>query len=290
VTPAEDGTESRAEARGEGGAEGGTKGGIEGRDLYDDPRFFAGYRRLRESGAGLNDAVEIPALARLLPAVQRASVLDLGCGTGTLARRLADAGAEAVLAVDASQRMLAAAAPHPKVRYLRADLETLALPPDCADLVVSSMALHYVHDFAGLVRRIAGWLRPGGRLVFSHEHPVCTAHRAMPGRLRIGDADVWPVDDYAAEGPRIQNWIIDGVVKHHRRTATLITALLEAGLTLTAIDEPTPPPPAPSKRDPPLPPGTLPASGAGRFRRRRMPPQRSRAAVRRTGAKRGGVR
>lgn len=184
--------------------------------------------------------MEIPALARMLPPVHGASVVDLGCGTGALARRLADDGANDVLAVDASARMLAAAEPHPRVRFLRADLETLALPAGRTDLVVSSMALHYVADYAGLVRRIASWLRPGGRLVLSLEHPVCPAHREMPGWQQTGDCTIWPVDDYAAEGPRTQNWIVPGVLKHHRRTATLVGALLRADLELTGIDEPAP--------------------------------------------------
>lgn len=213
---------------------------IAGRDLYDDPRFHDGYRRLRASGRAINDAVEIPGLARLLPPVTGARVIDLGCGTGTLARRLADAGAGHVLAVDVSTRMLAAATPHPRVHYLRADLETLTLPPGRADLVVSSLALHYVAGYADLIRRVAGWLRPGGDVVFSHEHPICTARRPMNGWLRTGEDVVWPVDDYAAEGPRVQDWIVEGVVKHHRRTATLITGLLDAGLELTGIDEPVP--------------------------------------------------
>ncbi|MFJ6674815.1 class I SAM-dependent methyltransferase [Actinosynnema sp. NPDC091369] len=215
-----------------------------GRDLYDDARFFAGYRALRDSGIALNDAVEIPALERVLPPVVGASVVDLGCGAGELARRLADAGAAHVLAVDSSRRMLALAVPHPRVRHLRADLEELALPPGSADLVVSSLALHYVADYPGLVRRVARWLRPGGRFAFSVEHPVCTAADPMTGWVRTERGTVWPVDDYAAEGPRTQRWIIDGVRKHHRRLATLIGALLAAGLELTDVDEPVPDPAA----------------------------------------------
>ncbi|WP_433176246.1 class I SAM-dependent methyltransferase [Actinoallomurus sp. CA-150999] len=214
--------------------------GIAGRDLYDDPRFFEGYRRLRTSGTALNDAIEVPAMARLLPPVAGLSVVDLGCGTGALARRLADEGAADVLAVDASERMLVSAEKHPRVRYLRADLETLTLPPGCADLVVSSLALHYVADYPALIRSVAGWLRPGGGFLFSQEHPICTARRPMTGWLETGNGTVWPVDDYAAEGPRTQNWIVEGVMKHHRRTATLINALLGAGLELTGIDEPGP--------------------------------------------------
>ncbi|MET8144602.1 methyltransferase domain-containing protein [Sphaerisporangium sp. NPDC005288] len=215
-----------------------------GRDLYDDPRFFEGYRRLRNCGAGINDAIEIPAMSRMLPPVAGAAVIDLGCGAGTLARRLADAGAAHVLGVDSSQRMLALATPHPRVRYLHADLDELTLPVRCADLVVSSLVLHYVADYPGLVRRVAHWLRPGGRFVCSIEHPICTATDPMTGWRQTGEGTVWPVDDYASEGLRTQNWIIEGVEKHHRRMATLIGGLLDAGLELTGIDEPVPGPAA----------------------------------------------
>ena len=211
-----------------------------GRDLYDDPRFFEGYHRLRTSGEGVNELIEIPALHRMLPPVAGTSIVELGCGTGALAHRLADAGAAQVLAVDSSQRMLALSIRHPRIRYLRADLERLTLPDECADLVVSSLALHYVTDYQHLVQRVAGWLRPGGRFVFSIEHPICTATDPMTGWLETGNGTVWPVDDYTAEGPRIQHWIVEGVRKYHRRVTTLIGGLLDAGLELAGIDEPSP--------------------------------------------------
>ena len=43
------------------------------------------------------------------------------------------------------------------------------------DLVFSSLALHYVRDFAGVCRNVARMLVPGGSFVFSVEHPVFTA-------------------------------------------------------------------------------------------------------------------
>jgi SAM-dependent methyltransferase len=214
--------------------------GLAGPVLYDDPLFFARYRDLRSDGAGLNEDLEQPALAALLPDVRAARVLDLGCGDGALARRLAEAGAREVVAVDASARMLAEAGPHPLVRYLRADIETLDRPAGSADLVVSSLALHYVRDYAGLIRRIAGWLRPGGRLVFSVEHPVCTAASPMTGWLAVDGAWVWPVDQYGEETARTQDWLGRTVVKYHRRMATLAGEILAAGLVLTALDEPCP--------------------------------------------------
>jgi SAM-dependent methyltransferase len=209
---------------------------------YDDPAFFDRYQTMRRRRAGLNEDLEQPALDRLLPDPAGADVLDIGCGDGTLARRLAARGARQVLGIDPSARMLEQAARHPSppVRYRRAGAETLVLPPGCLDLVVSSLALHYVADYGGLIGRIAGWLRPGGRLVYSVEHPVCTARDPMTGWVPADGGTVWPIDDYARETIRTQRWLGAEVTKHHRRLSTLVGGLIEAGLRLTGIDEPYP--------------------------------------------------
>jgi SAM-dependent methyltransferase len=219
-----------------------TPGPLAGRDLYDDPVFFGRYQDLRAAGAGLNDDVERPALARRLPALRGAAVIELGCGDGALARRLAEAGARRVLAVDGSARMLALAArrPHPRVCYQHGDIETLSQPAGTADCVISSLALHYVRDYRGLVGRVAGWLRPGGQFVFSMEHPICTAASPMTGWVAAGGMAVWPVDHYGEETARLQRWLGRDVLKYHRRLATVVGALLDAGLTLTGLDEPAP--------------------------------------------------
>jgi SAM-dependent methyltransferase len=210
--------------------------------LYDDPAFFERYQQLRRRGAGLNEELERPALVRLLPDVAGADVLDLGCGDGALGRWLAGQGARHVLCADPSARMLALAACQagPRVRYCRASAESLALAPECLDLVVSSLALHYVADYDALIRRIAGWLRPGGQLAYSVEHPICTARDPMTGWIAAGQGTVWPVDDYARETTRTQHWLGTVVTKHHRTLATLIGGVLAAGLILTGIDEPYP--------------------------------------------------
>ncbi|RZU13541.1 methyltransferase family protein [Kribbella rubisoli] len=201
--------------------------------LYDNPQFLEGYRQLRRTGQGINDALEIPAMDAALQGLplEGARVVDLGCGEGGLAGRLAARGAAEVLAVDASERMLAAAVPHPHVRYLRADVASFDLPCGSADLVVSSMALHYVEDFVGLVERVAGWLAPGGAFVFSVEHPVMTAP--------VVTADC-VVDDYADEGRRERSWFVDGVVKYHRTIGSIVLSLRRHGFRLESLDEPLP--------------------------------------------------
>jgi SAM-dependent methyltransferase len=219
-----------------------TREPLAGSELYDDLVFFARYQEMRDAGAGLNEALEQPALRRLLPCVQDTDVVELGCGHGTLARRLAAAGARSVLAVDAAHRMLdrAMRVPDPRVRYLRADIGSLDLAAGATDLVVSSLALHYVADFQALLERVARWLRPGGHLVFSVEHPAVTARLPVPPD-GVGGR-------YDQEGARVQTWFGTPLTKYHRRLATLAGGVLAAGLTLAGLDEPQPAPVAVARR------------------------------------------
>ncbi|KAA8565953.1 hypothetical protein EYC84_009762 [Monilinia fructicola] len=80
-------------------------------------------------------------------------------------------------------------------------------------------------------------LKAGGTFIFSVEHPTFTAPRNPDW---IDDAEghkVWPLDSYLFEGSRTRNWLAEGVVKQHRTISTYITILLDAGFTLSAIDE-----------------------------------------------------
>jgi uncharacterized membrane protein len=52
---------------------------------YDDDTFLTGYRQVRESGAGLNEGLEQPAMRSLVGNVAGLDVLDLGCGIGQFA-------------------------------------------------------------------------------------------------------------------------------------------------------------------------------------------------------------
>ena len=83
----------------------------------------------------------------MIPDVNGAKVLDLGCGFGWLCRWARDAGAEQVLGIDISSNMLAKAYEFPKdsgITYIQVDLETIELQPITHDVVLSSLALHYL--------------------------------------------------------------------------------------------------------------------------------------------------
>jgi ubiquinone/menaquinone biosynthesis C-methylase UbiE len=104
-------------------------------------------------------------LAGLVPGT---AVVDVGCGTGTLAIMLA-AGGAAVIGVDGDPEVLALAHAKPgaeAVQWRKGLATALPLPGASADRVVMSLLLHHL-DPAGKRTALAEAvrvLRPGGRL------------------------------------------------------------------------------------------------------------------------------
>ncbi len=209
-------------------------------NIYDDSGFFEGYSQLPRSVHGLAAAPEWPALRAQLPDMKGLRVLDLGCGFGWFCRWAREQGAASVHGVDVSERMLARARAEtsdPAITYQRADLESFAIAPGSIDLAYSSLAFHYIRDLAGLFARLHAGLAPGGRFVFSVEHPLFTAP-SRPGWVTDKDGKrTWPLDMYLGEGPRVTDWLAPGVVKQHRTVATYLTLLMQAGFALAFIDE-----------------------------------------------------
>ena len=212
-------------------------------NVYDDPAFFEGYKNLRQNDTGLNGALEVPALRRLLPNLSGCRVLDLGCGFGDFARFARSAGAESVTALDVSQRMLAEATRltnDSNIAYVQCSIEDFSPEPESFHLAVSSMALHYVRDYSEAVDRIFKALKPGGRFIFSVEHPVCTANPVGWLRDAEGVPLHWPLDRYQQEDERSTSWFVEGVTKFHRTIETYVNTLIGAGFQLYHLGEPKP--------------------------------------------------
>ncbi|WP_426756500.1 class I SAM-dependent methyltransferase [Myxococcus sp. Y35] len=98
-------------------------------------------------------------------------VVDLGTGTGTVARGLAQRGAR-VTGLDISAEMLDAArelATEAKLRidFRRARAEDTGLPSGAFDLVVAGQCWHWF-DRPAAAREAIRLLVPGGRLVIAH--------------------------------------------------------------------------------------------------------------------------
>lgn len=212
---------------------------------YDDPCFFEKYSQMTRSQQGLAGAGEWRELEKLLPDFHGRRVLDLGCGYGWHCQYAAEHGAACVLGTDISQKMLEAARarnPGPSIEYRQAAMEELRFPDGSFDVVLSSLAFHYVKDFRPLVRSISRWLTPGGSFVFSVEHPVFTAYGSQDWYYGPdGEILHFPVDNYYLEGPREAVFLGERVTKYHRTLTTYLDTLLENGFRLTRVVEPQPP-------------------------------------------------
>ena len=214
-------------------------------NAYDNPVFFEKYAQMDRSRLGLQGAGEWKTLEAMLPDFAGRDVLDLGCGYGWHCAYAAEHGARSVLGLDISGKMLEVARGHHAasvIEYRRMAMEDADFADGSFDVVLSSLAFHYVADFGALVRKIVRWLRPGGDFVFSCEHPVFTAEGPQDWyRDEQGNILHFPVDNYYIEGRRQAVFLGERVTKYHRTLTSYVGALLSGGFTLTGLAEPQPP-------------------------------------------------
>ncbi|MFE4860455.1 class I SAM-dependent methyltransferase [Streptomyces sp. NPDC056670] len=96
-----------------------------------------------------------------------ASALDVGCGDGLLARKLAERAA-AVTGIDKSPEMIARArrlaTGHRDLTFVEADFLSAELPATGYDFICSVTTIHHM-DFEPALLRMRELLRPGGTLM-----------------------------------------------------------------------------------------------------------------------------
>ena len=200
-----------------------------------------------------------PNMERLLELRSGERVLDIACGNGQFARRLAELGAQ-VVAVDLSEGMLeharARSAGHEdRIDYRRLDAcdpaELSDLPSGGFDAVVCSMALMDMREIRPLAVELPRLLGPGGRFVFSVTHPAFngTGFRRMVEEEDAGGTLVQRsgVFVYRYRTPvTALGLAIPGQPKPQmyfdRPLGELLRPFFEAGLALDRLEEPQFPP------------------------------------------------
>jgi 2-polyprenyl-3-methyl-5-hydroxy-6-metoxy-1,4-benzoquinol methylase len=215
-----------------------------------------------------NDFVEVliwPATQRLLTVEPGQRVLDIACGNGLYARRMAALGAE-VVAFDFSEAMIERAearttstpdAERIEYRVLDAtDEAALVTLGECAfDAAVCQMALFDMADIGPLIRALARMLRPNSPFLFSVMHPAFNQPNAAPaasvespeGRDRVvyGMRVTGYLTSEAARDEAIRNQPSCQLV-FHRPLHALLRPAFDAGFVLDALEEPAFPPDHPS--------------------------------------------
>ena len=214
-------------------------------NIYDNEIFFEGYKKLRENTASANVLFEIPALLSLLPDLEGKRVLDLGCGYGEHCTMFLERGATKVVGIDISSKMLEIARKEnsdPRISYINMPMERIGELEGSFDVVVSSLAFHYVEDFSGVIKSIYGLLENHGVLVFSQEHPLVTPHSVGSRWTKDENGEKIYVNlaNYGVEGERKTKWFIENISIYHRTFSTVVNTLTDIGFSIKKMIEPLP--------------------------------------------------
>ena len=186
-------------------------------------------------------------------------VLDIGCGNGQFARKMASLGCE-VVAVDAAPRMIENARQRTpddaeyagRLRYDVVDASDeaamLALGESGFDAAVCTMALMDIASIEPIARAVRRLLKPEGRFVFSVMHPCFNSTEGFRQTMEQEDRDGeiverWSVsvtryiEPHAHKGlamrgqPLAQNYF-------HRSLSALLGVFFDAGFVLDGLREP----------------------------------------------------
>ena len=172
-------------------------------------------------------------MIRLAGDVAGMEILDAGCGSGPLMEALR--GKDAVVSgFDLSPAMVELARQRlgedADVRV--ADLGApLPYPDDTFDLVVASLSLHYVKDWASALAELRRVLKPGGRLIVSIIHPTVYA-------MVYPEADYFALTQYSEDYDFGEGTV--WMTYWHRPLQDVINTFIDAGFGIKTVTEPPP--------------------------------------------------
>jgi SAM-dependent methyltransferase len=179
----------------------------------------------------------------LLPDLAGKSVLELGCGSGHSLAYLAETRhASDLWGLDLSEEQICFTKKLLEDKQIPATLfvssmdENPGIPENHFDAVVSIYALGWTADLPRTLTLVHAYLKPGGLLIFSWEHPVYRSLCYDPSLDRyVFDAS------YLDEGPVLDpSWKGVEMVIHHRKLSTYLNAVIRAGLVLEQVLESEP--------------------------------------------------
>ena len=197
---------------------------------YDS--FAAAYSASNESNL-FNAYYARPEMIRLAGDVAGLEILDAGCGSGPLMDGLRAKDA-VVSGFDLSPAMVELARERlgenadVRVADLGAPLPYL---DDAFDLVVASLSLHYVEDWASALAELRRVLKPGGRLIVSIIHPTVYA-------IVYPEADYFALTQYSEDYDFGEGTV--WMTYWHRPLQDVINTFVDAGFGIKTVTEPPP--------------------------------------------------
>ncbi|OAT86361.1 class I SAM-dependent methyltransferase [Desulfotomaculum copahuensis] len=213
-------------------------------NIYDNKQFFYQYSKMSRSQQGLSGAGEWHQFKALFPELSGKSVLDLGCGYGWHCKYAVECGAEHVMGIDLSEKMINEAKEKnadPKITYRICGLEEYYYPADSYDCVISNLVLHYIADIDAIFRKVYSTLKNSGIFLINIEHPVFTTGVNQDWVYDSnGKPQYWPVDNYFYSGERATHFLGQNITKQHHTLTQILMGLINAGFRLEAVEEAMP--------------------------------------------------
>ena len=173
------------------------------------------------------------------------SVLDIGCGEGQVSRLAAAVpGVGRVVGVDPTWAQLRVAASRgANVAYIRAGAAALPFPPSVFDVVVACLVFEHIDAIDTAIAEVGRVLAPGGRFLFFLNHPLLQTPGSGWIDDRILEEQYWRIGPYLTEDTTLEQ-VDNGVWIPfiHRPLSRYVNALVDAGMLITRMEEPAPPP------------------------------------------------
>ena len=198
-----------------------------------------------------HDFLEKPALMARIPKLKGKRVLLLGVGSGAECTEYLEQHLASLVATDISAGLVAEGRKrYPGVDFRVMDMEKLELPDESFDLVVSSLALHYLPSWKEVLREVRRVLVPHGEFLFSTHHPLTWASETVRetgkrsrvlGYAKYSDGRGEPIGNYLESRPvsdQLFNTI--DVTYYHRPFSALMSDLLASGMVIKEVAEPLP--------------------------------------------------
>lgn len=173
-------------------------------------------------------------------------VLEVGTGEGQVARAIVGAHGAELVGVDPTVNQITEAVRRGGgPQYLRSGAEALPFADASFDAVVCCLVFEHIDGVDDALAEVARVLRPGGRFVFCLNHPLLQT----PGSGWIDDQildppeQYWRIGAYLDEAAVVEEVEKDVYIRFiHRPLGRYVNAMIDVGLHLEHMGEPSPPP------------------------------------------------